>query len=481
MVLVTLTTPNDLYTLMIAPNVGPSGTYSLLDNYELGNDIDMSGFVQPAKSIGYTDTGNGFQGTFDGKGYTVTIDTVDANDYYGFFSFTLGLIQNLTVVYKNDGITINGTISGEPTGAFVGETGSNITNCHVVLGNNVIIRGNFAVGGFVGNNAGDTITNCSLQAGNNLSIIYDGGGGDFVGGFTGRMNGGTLNSCNCVIGNNLTITGYDLGGLTGDGSIINNTSLTIGDNCTLDGTQGIGQGGYVGGIIGDTEYTGCSFNNVKAIYGNNTTIIGDLVGGIAGEITPGTDSMTNCIILYKNNTRLLGSSLGGGILARGAAVSNTFGLFNDYSITGNQSSAIYGEISSPTPAPSVLTNSCGNPLPGSNVTNMSTTSLDAIIGYLEGIPYLQSLIPYIRQTYCVAIPAVVPLCPCTADLCNSNPQNTNYNESEDKSRITDQTIRNNVDVQLQELQNGSRVCGMPIFRSYDDMMKWKQGACKYRR
>lgn len=479
MVLVTLSTPDDLYTLMIAPAPGPSGIFSLLDDYELVNSIDMSGYPQPALSIGHTDTGNGFQGTFDGKGFIVTIGAVDINNYYGFFSFSQGLIQNTTIIYKNDGITLNGTSGGFSAGAFIANAESNITNCHVVLGNNVTITGNFSVGGFVGSIAGNTIINCSLQSGNNLSITWNGGGGGFVGGFTGRMNSGTLNNCNCVIGNNLTITGFDIGGLVGSGFKIYNTSLTIGDNCFLDSNiQSLFS--YTGGIIGDT-LIGSNYENIKAIYGENTKIQGNIVGGIIGRLI---NNMENCIVLFKNNTQLLGNQRGGGILAQGAATANVFGLFNDYSITGNISAgAIYAQTSSIS-GPSILTNSCGNPLPGSQVTNMSTTSLQTIINYLETIPYLATLIPYIQQTYCVVPPAAivsVPMCPCTANLCNSNPQNTNYNESEDKSRITDQIIRSNIDIKLQECQAGTRVCGVPIFRSYDEMMKWKQGACKYRR
>ncbi len=482
-----LSNPDDLYRLMIAPAPWLSISYSLSDNYEINNtitSIDMTGFPQTAKSIGYTDPGSGFQGTFNGNGKTVTIGNVDPTNYYGFFSFTTNTISNLTVIYANDGISINDAGGvGAACGGLISDTSSNVTNCHVVFGNNVTLgqpTSGFCAP-FIGDIGGSVINNCTLIAGNNLTVR----GQNFSGGFIARMNGGTISNCTITIGNNLTITGFDIGGISGDGSIINNTSLSIGDNCYLNGSSGIGSGNYVGGIIGDTEFEGCVFNNIKAKYGINTQLVGDYVGGIVGEVTLGTDTMDNCIVLFKNNTQLLGSENGGGILSNGGVTSNVFGLFNDYSITGSSESGPIYAASTPVPPASVLTNTCGNPLTGSAVTNMSTTSLDAIIAYVQAIPYLADLIPYIQATYpCYtkpSAPILPPPCPCTAYLCNSNPQNTNYDESEDKSRKTDQSVRSNIDIKLNEMQAGTRVCGMPIFKSYDEMMMWKNGACKYRR
>lgn len=472
-----LNNPADLYNLM-------TGVFLLTNDYVLGGNIDMTGFPQTAKSIGYTDPGNGFQGTFNGQGHTVTIGNVDPTNYYGFFSFTTNTISNLTVIYANDGISINDSGGiGAFCGGLMSETSGNITNCHVVFGNNVTLgqpTSGFCAP-FIGNIAGPVINNCTLIAGNNLTVR----GQNISGGFIARMNGGTISNCTITIGDNLTITGFNIGGITGVGYIINNTSLTIGDNCYLNGTLGLDNGNYVGGIIGDTINSALTtITNIKAKYGINTRLRGDAVGGLVGEMFS-ISTLNNAIVLFKDSTYLQGGIYGGGgLLGFGSADSNTFGLFNDYSITGNTNGPIY-RVVPPIPPASVLTNTCGNPLPGSAVTNMSTTSLDAIIAYVQSIPYLADLIPYIQATYpCYtkpSAPILPPPCPCTAYLCNSNPQNTNYDESEDKSRKTDQSVRSNIDVKLNEMQAGTRVAGVPIFKSYDEMMMWKQGACKYRR
>lgn len=489
MVLVTLSTPDQLYRLMIAPNLWLGTSYSLSDDYELASDIDMSGFSQPAESIGLTDLGNGFQGNFDGKGKTITIGAVSST-YCGLFYFNQGgTISNLTVVYKNDGITITdsgNTGGGQLSGGFIALAGGNVTNCNIILPNSVTIglTTSNTAGGFIGAAAQNIISNCSLIAGNNLTINSSISSNiAYSGGFIGYCNGGEINSCTISIGNNLTINGYSVGGITGFPYIMNNVSLIVGDNCNINTNLGIN--GYGGGISGDGSFQSVpivSIDNIKAIYGNNTTIRGGNIGGIAGRYSL-THNMSNTIVLYKNNTYLNGNLRGGGILTTQTADLNVFALYNDYSIKGTNASGPIYAITPPIPVPSVLANTCGSPLPGSNVTNMSTTSLDSIIAYLETIPYLADLIPYIRATYCFVapIPVIEPPCACTAYLCNSNPQTTNYDESEDKSRMADQMVHSNVDVKLAEMWAGTRVQSVPIFKSYDEMMMWKQGALKYRR
>lgn len=474
MVLVTLSTPEDLYTLMVAPLAGPSGTFSLLDDYDLANSINMTGYT--ASSIGYNDLANGFQGNFNGNGHTVTLGNI-TNTYCGFFYFTSGSVEDLTVKYINNGIVITDTTNNaNSSGGLMSLCAGNVSNCHIILPNNVTIGkpADGFCGGFIGNIT-STISNCSLIVGDSLSII----GNNFTGGFIGNMNGGLITNCFAIIGNNLLMTGADIGGVVGFGFIINNFSLTIGDNCSIISTSNQ----YIGGIIGDTANTSLTvLSDIKAIYGDNTTITGSTVGGVGGQIY-NVATINNTIVLFKDNTQLTGSIRAGGILGRGIADSNVFALYNDYSIIAPSAGAIYG-ISAPI-GPSILANSCGIPLVGSNVTDMSTISLGIIIGYLQTIPYLVGLIPYIEATYCPnpVIPSIInqPECNCTAELCTSNPQVTNYDESEDKSRRADQTVRSNLDVKLLELQNGTRISSVPIFKSYQEMMMWKQGACKYRR
>jgi len=430
-------------------------TVFLYNNYELANDIDMTGFI--SSSIGHTDPNNGFTGSFDGKGYTVTIYVIDSSNYSGFFSATDSLlISNLTIVYKNDNIIIGDGGLGL-SGGFVAEGGGNISNCHVILGNNVTIGDNdtLCCGGFAGSAVVGTLSNCSLTVGNNLSINST----DFSGGFIGDMNGSTLSDCNIIIGNDAELSGPDVGGIVGSADNMNRISLTVGQNCIMRGEN-------IGAIAGEND-NNTSIENCKVIFKGDVTIIGTdegSVGGIGGKLEY---QIINSIVLFGENTYITGNSLVGGAFGvlTDPSSEKSFAIYKNYSIKGGTDDAIVpgGAL------PSILTQSCGIPLPGSDVINMSTTSLSTIIAFLQTIPYLQDLIPYILQTYCVVALIIELVCPCIADLCTSNPQVTNYNESEDKSRRADQLVRRDFDVKLAEINNGTRVSPMPIFKTYHDV------------
>lgn len=482
----------DLFALMNSSNTtGPAINWPLDGNYILTRDLDMSGYT--CKSIATTTSpaGNGFTGSFDGGNYTVIITNTDnTGGYAGFFWFVYSnnSIRNLTVKFLKPGgdifTGVNGSgVGASGLGAMIAGNNNNcdVINCHVVFGDNYSL-GTIGTplpvhnGGFIGTVADPraplspnqaAINNCSLTCGDNFKIYSS----LFAGFFVGFANGGSLFNCNITIGNNSYITGGDTAGIVGVTSDTDQCSLTVGNNCQI---FGLGNASAITAEVLD----GTTIQNCKVIFQGDVTISGQDqgVGAVGGNIDY---SMNNCLVLLGENSYIIGSNQtsAGGVAGFIGPGFNCFAIYKNYSITGGTVDAI---VPGGAPA-SVLSQSCGNPLPGSQVTNMSTTSLQAIIDYLETIPYLATLIPYIQQTYCVVPQQIIPECPCTAYLCNSNPQNTNYNESEDKSRITDYTIRNNVDTQLQECQAGTRVCGMPIFRSYDDMMKWKQGACKYRR
>jgi|LauGreDrversion4_2_1035121.scaffolds.fasta_scaffold145923_2 hypothetical protein len=476
MVLVTLSTQDELYRLMIAPGLWLGSSYSLTDSYELSQSINMVGFSQAADSIGHTDTGNGFQGSFDGKGYTITIGTV-VSTYNGLFYFTQGSISNLTVIYNIPGTTIIGT-AGDSVGSLVSGTIGTVTNCHVILPDNITIgqATSFDVGGLIGITT-NTIDNCTLVAGDNLTIISN----NFVGGFIGRQNGGLITNCTSTVGNNCSITGFDVGGLTGVGFQCNNCNLTFGNNCSL-----ISNNGYIGGIIGDSvNNSSTTIYNISVIYGDNTTISGgNYTGGVGGGLYT-VSNINNCIVMYRENTNISGGSRVGGIVGLESVDSNVFGLFLDYSIIASGSSGPIYPIPPPIIPASIITNTSGSPLPGSEVTTMSTTLLNNVINYVNANPFLAPLVPYIILTYgpksSSSSSVNIEICPCGANLTNSNPQNTNYNESEDKSRMADQIVRGSINEYLDEMIMGRRTLGVPIFKSYQEMMMWKQGALKYRR
>ena len=131
----------------------------------LANDIDLSGAEwTPIGDYAFSRTS--FNGTFDGKGYTVSNFKVTkpvkwpekvTEASYGFFGNVKGTIKNLTV--KDATINPEG---GRYSAALVGRLhdGGSIYNCHVI--NSSVTINHWQVGGLVGQNNNGNIANSSV-------------------------------------------------------------------------------------------------------------------------------------------------------------------------------------------------------------------------------------------------------------------------------------------------------------------------------
>ena len=120
--------------------------------FELGDDIDLSGYY-------FNGIPANFNGTFDGKGKTISGIDINGTDGAGFFYLVGGTVQNLTLQGK---VTISGG-NAEGTTARVGgiallvNSGGSITGCQSLLS---ITGGlNAEKGGVAGKNEG-TVTGC---------------------------------------------------------------------------------------------------------------------------------------------------------------------------------------------------------------------------------------------------------------------------------------------------------------------------------
>jgi hypothetical protein len=104
-------------------------------HYALVADIDMSGMVWSTAPISF------FNGTFDGRGHTISNLTIEGNYYIGLFDkiMTDAVVTNLTIQDAN-------IIGDRYVGALAGVSMGHITNCHVT-GN---IKGVSFIGGLVG-------------------------------------------------------------------------------------------------------------------------------------------------------------------------------------------------------------------------------------------------------------------------------------------------------------------------------------------
>ena len=260
-------------------------------------EIDMSTVCHEAntatntKELSWNPIGNSdisYQGTFDGKGKTISnlyINAISENTgfigYAGFFGYVdAGSIKNIT--FNNAKVNSTGFRS---TGILAGGAGSCIIEDIKTLAS-CSVEGNENVGGIAGSSCGN-ISNCK-----NHAIVN----GEFnVGGVVGRYNGSnnySITSC----ANYGVVTGLEnsIGGMVGYirlGTIQNSANYG-----NITGTE------YVGNLIGDA--TKCHLDNVLGT-GNvtATSTSANRVGLLVGHII-NSSSTASGILAYSSSAKL---------------------------------------------------------------------------------------------------------------------------------------------------------------------------------
>ena len=239
----------------------------------------------------------GFEGSYDGGGYSITDLYINApdKDYQGLFGHHVGRLLNLTisgkVIGKNyvgiavgtyfnchhvgytciDNVIVNGQVTGNDyVGGISGEY-SHVSNSI----NKAVVKGHIHVGGIVG------VTSTEIISCKNESEVK---GYGKVGGVVGNHNAGLV--LNCV--NKADVEGYSqIGGITGfsrqHGKVLNNMNA----GC-VSGSK------IVGGITGlcsdDSTSNGPTAvkNNINVgeVSGlNSATYIGAICGYNKNEVT----------------------------------------------------------------------------------------------------------------------------------------------------------------------------------------------------
>ena len=252
-------------------------------------EIDMSTVCHEAntatntKELSWNPIGNSdisYQGTFDGKGKTISnlyINAISENTgfigYAGFFGYVdAGSIKNITfnnakvnsTGFRSTGILAGGagaciiediktlascSVEGiDNAGGIVGMAKGNISNCE----NHAAVKGAVYVGGIAGwyDGSDNSITSCA-----NYGVVT--GSGNNVGGMVGYFRSGTIqNSAN--YGN---ITGYEyVGNLIGNAIECNLNNVLGTGNVTATSNKE-----YAGLLVGTIKYaSSCTASGILA-------------------------------------------------------------------------------------------------------------------------------------------------------------------------------------------------------------------------
>ena len=234
-----LAAPIVIHTIQQLDSIGVDPLMPLSGSYELGEDIDASGFDFTPIGSNPFNGGAAFRGTFDGKGHTIDGLSINASssDYVGLFGYVIG---------------------------YAGAPGT-VKNVHL---RNATVVGNGTVGGLVGYSDTGRISNVSITGsvtGTSSVGGLIGGGGHYYG------NSSLTNSYSTAI-----VTGSsEVGGLVGGGGFDILNSYAIG---AVSGSSN------VGGIAAIDEGT------VSSSYAAGAVTGGSNVGGLLG--VPGA-SVTN--------------------------------------------------------------------------------------------------------------------------------------------------------------------------------------------
>ena len=305
---------------------------------KLMNDIDLSDGGSPSHwpPIGKYISGdiwdNGYAGSFDGGGFTVSgyivtsADVVSADDSGNLAAGFFGLVGQSAEIR---GLTVGGVVSVDISGntdkiyyihagGIAGVSIGTITNCDN-SGKISASGGKFNnAGGIAGSNAG-TITDCT----NNCAIAAYGGHlseHDYAGGIIGYNMDARIT--NCANSGDVSASGdYKIcaGGIAGYNEYVYEYEYSTITNCANSGDVSAsgGSDNYAGGIAGYSD-SGKITNNAHS--GGNVSVSGghdnNYAGGIAGY-NDGTGTITNSCWLASGNLE----AIGGGIAVSADVVS----------------------------------------------------------------------------------------------------------------------------------------------------------------
>ena len=315
-------------------------------NAKLTKDVDLSEGGSPSHwtPIGQYTSGdrkdNGYAGSFDGGGFTVSGYIVASADVVsadidvlaaGFF----GLVGQSADIR---GLTVGGVVSVDISGStnyiyaggIAGYNYGMITDC--ANNGEVSASGsNDYAGGIAGYNYG-TITNCA----NNGGEVSASGYNNYVGGIAGYNNSGTI--INCVNGGGVSASGSyvnyagGIAGVNNKGTIANNAhsgEVSASGSSTYNYAGGIA--GLNNGTITNSIHSG---GNVSAT-GGKTNYAGGIAGNNGGMITNCTHSGSEVSASGGSNRNYVGGIVGYNNTSGGNISNSCWAASGDLKAVGN--------------------------------------------------------------------------------------------------------------------------------------------------
>lgn len=295
-----ISSPDEL--MWVDKNAKMTDSAKLLADITINEDV--SGSDATSQKYKWTPLGTDsskYTGTFDGNGHTISglyINSTAANT--GLFGYVgaAGEIKNVTI---SDSVI---TSTQNYTGAVVGDSKGNITNCHTTATTRV--TGANYVGGIVG----ELDSNMSLAQCSNAGEVQGTGTSGYAGGIAGRVQSNASNALTDSY-NTGRITGVaNVGGIAGhlyNGGGIQNVYNTG----SVSASKGV-----AGGIVGAFRY-----GTLKNAY-NAGLVEASTKGGVAGRLewTGGNKTLQN--VFYSDEYEAVGN-LNGCTIQNGTATAKT--------------------------------------------------------------------------------------------------------------------------------------------------------------
>ncbi|MDR1316203.1 MAG: hypothetical protein LBK13_04940 [Spirochaetales bacterium] len=329
------------YTLAYIPietaaqfqKIGPD--YPLSGNYELTANI-----ILPS---GWTPIGNGtqpFTGTFDGKGYSITISSFPSDGIN--ISSAPGLEDFLDMIsgwYSDSG----GIIA---RGLFACVKDAVIENLDITVNSSVAMTHTAAqqvqLFGTVAAAAVNTaFTDINISSGGVLSVnVTSGGDAIYIGGIAGLLlEGSSISGCTVDVkiqaglgSAGVSAVGGAVGGLFGNGGI---TDCSVVKDVEVSG----GNHNSIGGLAGDTDgpvINSFVSGNVSVTSAYIDSQVGGLIGNHAGSIE-------NCHVTGNVSVRYTGT--GEADIRAGGLTGSTGNFDDDYTVASIKKSYSTGNVS----------------------------------------------------------------------------------------------------------------------------------------